>query len=687
MQDFGIVYVATKHDRYVEEAFLSAESVKRRAGSISITAFTDRVHHPLWKLGCIDELVPIESCSGFGSDWSEGQLDRIICLSRTKYKITLNLDTDTRMLSGDLRDLELMFTGHSIAMVEDRRDFSYSAQLSGRRMFNAGLILYTADAPVFDLFREWERRVRRNFELSCRTPVPMVQELAHITDETVRRRLLGIDQIALMELLSPDLNRFGLRLKVLDKFWNYRGSSTKDDYKLIKILHSDELKATTRHDLLLVAHRWVKEGRAGGRAIYDYVGDLEASAMQRHSWFRLRKQGREEWATPEFKCADLHLTHGQLAAASDVLGATSIAPALVLAAQARIALLQGDKARAARLGESAVASDPSSEYAGEAYGEVLVAAGRPVDALPVLKRAARRDRPRACFLLGQAQFSLRDYRAATRSFRRTLRSDPDHFGAENNLLPALLGQRKYNSALSHADRVIARHGWHVPALAFKCVALAELGRLAELSALADFDRYIRIDDLLLAEGARDIESFNRTLARAILSEASLVREPEGHATVNGRHTGDLSQSSSPAIRTLNKSILAAVGRRINLLPHLSQHPFERSVPRVYKLHSWAVVMDRRGHQRPHIHGQGWLSGVYYVDVPDDIRDQDPDRNGWLEFGRSEECWHRAETKVPTRAVLPRAGKLVTFPSYFWHATRPLAGSTSRISFAFDVVPL
>ena len=98
-------------------------------------------------------------------------------------------------------------------------------------------------------------------------------------------------------------------------------------------------------------------------------------------------------------------------------------------------------------------------------------------------------------------------------------------------------------------------------------------------------------------------------------------------------------------------------------------------------------MNEGSHQTAHIHPSAWLSGVYYVAVPSDVRRNDPEHNGWLEFGPSDDKWHRPETVMPQRQIFPRPGPLVTFASYFWHRTRPLRSAKPRISFAFDMIPL
>jgi len=45
-----------------------------------------------------------------------------------------------------------------------------------------------------------------------------------------------------------------------------------------------------------------------------------------------------------------------------------------------------------------------------------------------------------------------------------------------------------------------------------------------------------------------------------------------------------------------------------------------------------------------------------------------------------------ETDRPRRLVRPSVGKLVLFPSYFWHGTVPFTADRARLTVAFDVVP-
>ena len=98
-----------------------------------------------------------------------------------------------------------------------------------------------------------------------------------------------------------------------------------------------------------------------------------------------------------------------------------------------------------------------------------------------------------------------------------------------------------------------------------------------------------------------------------------------------------------------------------------------------------VVLNAQGHQVPHLHPTGWISGVYYVDVPDFVSSTDKDHLGWLEFGAAPP--EIPASKQPaTFLIEPKPGRLVLFPSYFFHRTIPYTDTARRISIAFDFNP-
>jgi hypothetical protein len=90
-----------------------------------------------------------------------------------------------------------------------------------------------------------------------------------------------------------------------------------------------------------------------------------------------------------------------------------------------------------------------------------------------------------------------------------------------------------------------------------------------------------------------------------------------------------------------------------------------------------------GFHTNHIHPEGWISSCYYVALPPAVEDTKC-RQGWIKFG---EPPLGVTLKNPIRrAIQPRPGRLVLFPSYMWHGTVPFHDAMPRTTIAFDVVP-
>ena len=104
----------------------------------------------------------------------------------------------------------------------------------------------------------------------------------------------------------------------------------------------------------------------------------------------------------------------------------------------------------------------------------------------------------------------------------------------------------------------------------------------------------------------------------------------------------------------------------------------------WSLRVWGSILETGGQQTPHMHPVGWISGVYYVSLPEDMASSNSEA-GWLEIGRPPERFFRA-TETATRRFEPKESRLILFPSWFWHQTMPFDAHSDRISIAFDVVP-
>ena len=102
------------------------------------------------------------------------------------------------------------------------------------------------------------------------------------------------------------------------------------------------------------------------------------------------------------------------------------------------------------------------------------------------------------------------------------------------------------------------------------------------------------------------------------------------------------------------------------------------------MNSNAVVLRSGGYQDAHMHPAGYVSGVYYVQVPSEVAAGGGEA-GCLYFTDRERPAAEAQRHA-VRVIRPQAGLVLLFPSYFWHGVMPFEGGRDRICVAFDVIP-
>jgi tetratricopeptide (TPR) repeat protein len=287
--------------------------------------------------------------------------------------------------------------------------------------------------------------------------------------------------------------------------------------------------------------------------------------------------------------------------------------------------------------------------------------------------------------LGYTMHQLDRLDEARESYERAIELDPDNSQVHTNLGDLFLARGDPTAALGVCNEFLADHAGDTGMLAFKSIALREAGDVDGARRLVDVEAFLHKTELTVPKEFTNLDAFNAALADHICAHPSLVDAPASNATRQGKHSGELLIEPKGPMAGWEARLREAIEEYRAALPGDSSHPFVGSLPERYRLTAWSVVLRRQGHQIPHIHPSAWLSGVYYVALPDAVVASTEDTAGWIEFGQPPDHYH-GEAPPELTLEKPREGLLVLFPSYFYHRTIPFDTTGRRISIAFDVVP-
>lgn len=101
---------------------------------------------------------------------------------------------------------------------------------------------------------------------------------------------------------------------------------------------------------------------------------------------------------------------------------------------------------------------------------------------------------------------------------------------------------------------------------------------------------------------------------------------------------------------------------------------------------WFSANSNGGFNQIHNHAGAFISGTFYVKVPDGAGDITFYKNPYEEYaitGVAPIVQHTAISGSTCR-YSPREGRLILFPGYLQHAVMPTAGSEDRVSLSFNM---
>ena len=287
--------------------------------------------------------------------------------------------------------------------------------------------------------------------------------------------------------------------------------------------------------------------------------------------------------------------------------------------------------------------------------------------------------------LALALARLGEFDAAVAEHEVALRMEPDNAHVWRNLAQTLLELGDAKKALHAAERAVAIEPQSQIALAIWGLALRVLEDPRE-QAMNDVETLVRVYDVAPPEGFASMDDFNRELNRYLDRLHVDRREHIDQTLRTGTQTPEnLFGAGHDPVELLRARIDEAVADYIRRMPYDETHPlFRRRRNGFAYSASWSSRLYDCGFHTNHVHSKGWISSAYYVALPDAVENEQA-KEGWIKFGEPNLPFGVAD--AVRRAIRPRVGTLVLFPSYMWHGTVPFHSQDSRTAIAFDAVPV
>lgn len=298
---------------------------------------------------------------------------------------------------------------------------------------------------------------------------------------------------------------------------------------------------------------------------------------------------------------------------------------------------------------------------------------------PVWQAAALADQAKATVRLGQAS-------EARSLLGQSLTLDPNNKDACKRLAALDLAEGRPKELTEWCEQLRVAGVGHARLHAARVLGEAARGDQAAARTINGLDKLGHSERLDPPPGWDDIDAFNAALTAELLTHKGLRFERYGSASNFSWRIEGLARPDAPLVSLLLNHIAGRVVARVRAIDGYD-HPWLADRPEQALLRAWSVITEGDGFEGWHVHQFGWLSGVYYVQIPDEIRcGSGPE--GCIGFGLPEELAGPAPAAAyGVSTVRPEPGLMLTFPSHTFHRTFPHQGSGKRICVAFDLRPI
>jgi tetratricopeptide (TPR) repeat protein len=285
---------------------------------------------------------------------------------------------------------------------------------------------------------------------------------------------------------------------------------------------------------------------------------------------------------------------------------------------------------------------------------------------------------------GLALARLGRFEEAIHAHETALRLEPENADALRNFGETLIRAGDAQKARTALEKSLAIEPYHQGTLAIWSTAL-DLLQDPRGETVADYEKLVQVFEIDPPEGFSDMESFNHELGAYLERLHRDKRENVSQSLRGGTQTMEnLFNRGHDPVERLRARIDEAVTVYISRMKPDEDHPLLKRRRDAFGYSgSWSSRLHDCGFHTNHFHTKGWISSAYYVELPE-VVDTGEGQQGWIKFG---EPAFEAGLKSPVRrAIQPRTGRLVLFPSYMWHGTIPFHSQTPRLTIAFDAIP-
>lgn len=267
-----------------------------------------------------------------------------------------------------------------------------------------------------------------------------------------------------------------------------------------------------------------------------------------------------------------------------------------------------------------------------------------------------------------------------------LQENPRDTNAYKRIVALDLARGAYDEILSFADQLVAQGVGHSRLMVARALAHAMQGQIDLAREAIGLDRFLFQSMMTPPPGWSSTADLNADVKAELARHPDLRFDRYGTASTETWRIDQPAFPDSTAIAALQGRIREAVMAHVAVLDQ-QDALWTNLRPVETQLHNWCVLTDADGFEEWHVHQGGWMSGVYYVDVPEAVSTGNG-KGGCLAFGLPEDVVGKdIAAQFGETLIRPVTGLLMLFPSHAYHRTFAHGSHQRRICLAFDIKAL